>query len=52
MIGGQSNLPYTDLALQIALSKRDKEDLAAIDAKTKADPKVAMTFTGQRSFKH
>ena len=100
----QYKIPYADLALQIAQGKRDKSDLEAIDAKTKADragipgsvmisdaffpfrdgadvgiqqgvtailqaggsmrdfetiqacneadPKVAMMFTGQRSFKH
>jgi phosphoribosylaminoimidazolecarboxamide formyltransferase / IMP cyclohydrolase len=100
----QYGIPYADLALQIAQGKRDKGDLEAIDAKTKADragipgsvmisdaffpfrdgadvgiqqgvtailqaggsmrdfetiqacneadPKVAMMFTGQRSFKH
>jgi phosphoribosylaminoimidazolecarboxamide formyltransferase / IMP cyclohydrolase len=100
----QYKIPYADLALQIAQGKRDKGDLEAIDAKTKADragipgsvmisdaffpfrdgadvgiqqgvtailqaggsmrdfetiqacneaePKVAMMFTGQRSFKH
>jgi len=100
----QYKIPYADLALQIAQGKRDKADLEAIDAKTKADragipgsvmisdaffpfrdgadvgiqqgvtailqaggsmrdfetiqacneadPKVAMMFTGQRSFKH
>jgi phosphoribosylaminoimidazolecarboxamide formyltransferase/IMP cyclohydrolase len=100
----QYQIPYADLALQIAQGKRDKADQEAIDAKTKADragipgsvmisdaffpfrdgadvgiqqgvtailqaggsmrdfetiqacneanPKVAMMFTGQRSFKH
>jgi phosphoribosylaminoimidazolecarboxamide formyltransferase / IMP cyclohydrolase len=100
----QYQIPYADLALQVAQGKRDKADLAAIDARTRADragipgsvmisdaffpfrdgadvgirqgvtailqaggsmrdfetiqacneadPKVAMMFTGQRSFKH
>lgn len=100
----QYKIPYADLALQVSQGKRDKAELEAIDAKTKADradlpgsvmisdaffpfrdgadvgirqgvtailqaggslrdfetiqacneanPKVAMMFTGQRSFKH
>jgi phosphoribosylaminoimidazolecarboxamide formyltransferase/IMP cyclohydrolase len=100
----QYQIPYADLALQVAQGKRDQADLDAIDARTRADragipgsvmisdaffpfrdgadvgiqqgvtailqaggsmrdfetiqacneadPKVAMMFTGQRSFKH